>query len=80
MVLCNIYGRITMTAKEALNLVKDDIEKVEQFLKDDIKTFTPEQLIEISMKELEDWANDLQELIFSFMYDTEIECDVLKTR
>lgn len=30
-----------MTAKEALNLVKDDIEKVEQFLKDDIKTSVP---------------------------------------
>ncbi len=30
-----------MTAKEALNLIKDDIEKVEQFLKDDIKTSVP---------------------------------------
>ena len=30
-----------MTAKEALNFVKDDIEKVEQFLKDDIKTSVP---------------------------------------
>ena len=30
-----------MTANEALNLVKDDIEKVEQFLKDDIKTSVP---------------------------------------
>lgn len=30
-----------MTAKEALNLVKEDIEKVEQFLKDDIKTSVP---------------------------------------
>ena len=27
-----------MTAKDALNLVKEDVEKVEQFLKDDIKT------------------------------------------
>lgn len=30
-----------MTAKDALNLVKEDIEKVEQFLKDDIKTSVP---------------------------------------
>ena len=30
-----------MTANEALNLVKDDIEKVEQFLKNDIKTSVP---------------------------------------
>lgn len=30
-----------MTAKDALNLVKEDIEKVEQFLKDDIKTSIP---------------------------------------
>lgn len=30
-----------MTAKEALNLVKNDIENVEQFLKDDIKTSVP---------------------------------------
>ncbi len=30
-----------MTAKDALNLVKKDIEKVEQFLKDDIKTSVP---------------------------------------
>ena len=30
-----------MTAKDALNLVKEDIEKVEQFLKNDIKTSIP---------------------------------------
>ncbi len=30
-----------MTANEALNLVKDDIEKVEQFLIDDTKTSVP---------------------------------------
>ncbi len=30
-----------MTAKDALNLVKEDVEKVEQFLKDDIKTSVP---------------------------------------
>lgn len=30
-----------MTAKDVLNLVKEDIEKVEQFLKDDIKTSVP---------------------------------------
>lgn len=30
-----------MIAKDALNLVKEDIEKVEQFLKDDIKTSVP---------------------------------------
>lgn len=30
-----------MTATDALNLVKEDIEKVEQFLKDDIKTSVP---------------------------------------
>ena len=30
-----------MTAKDAFNLVKEDIEKVEQFLKDDIKTSVP---------------------------------------
>ena len=30
-----------MTAKNALELVKDDINKVEQFLKDDIKTSVP---------------------------------------
>ena len=30
-----------MTAKDALNLVKEDIEKVEQFLKNDIKTSVP---------------------------------------
>lgn len=30
-----------MTAKDALNLIKEDIEKVEQFLKDDIKTSVP---------------------------------------
>ena len=30
-----------MTANEALNLIKDDIEKVEQFLKNDIKTSVP---------------------------------------
>ncbi len=30
-----------MTVKDALNLVKEDIEKVEQFLKDDIKTSVP---------------------------------------
>lgn len=30
-----------MTAKDALNLVKEDIERVEQFLKDDIKTSVP---------------------------------------
>ncbi|WP_242348034.1 polyprenyl synthetase family protein [Mucispirillum schaedleri] len=30
-----------MTAKDALNLVKEDVEKLEQFLKDDIKTSVP---------------------------------------
>ena len=30
-----------MTAKDALELVKEDINKVEQFLKDDIKTSVP---------------------------------------
>ena len=48
------------------------------FEEDDIKTFTPEQLIEISMKELEVWANNLEENKFAFMYDTEVECTVLE--
>ena len=48
------------------------------FEEDDIKTFTPEQLIEISMKELEVWVNNLEENKFAFMYDTKVECTVLE--
>lgn len=50
------------------------------FTEEEVDVFTPEQMISISMKELEDWANNLEENKFAFMYDTEIECDVLKTR
>ena len=48
------------------------------FEESDIEIFTPEQLIEISMKELENWANNLPKLMLPFMYDTKIECDIIE--
>lgn len=48
------------------------------FTEEEVDVFKPEQLIQISMKELEEWANELPELIISFMYDTKVECTVLE--
>ena len=76
----DVFNVITEVKNIPKNWICNEIGLYRFFKEDDVETFKPEQLIEISMKELEDWANDLQELIFSFMYDTEIECDVLKTR
>ena len=48
------------------------------FTEEEVDVFTPEQMISISMKELEEWSNNLSELLIPFMYDTKVECTVLE--
>ena len=74
----DVFNVITEVKNIPKNWICNEIGLYRFFKEDDVETFKPEQLIEISMKELEDWANDLQELIFSFMYDTKVECTVLE--
>ena len=47
------------------------------FEEEEVNIFKPENLISIAMKELEEWANNLPENMLVFMYDTEIDCDVI---
>ena len=74
----DVFNVITEVKNIPKNWTYNGIGIYRFFEEDDIKTFTPEQLIEISMKELEVWANNLEENKFAFMYDTKVECTVLE--
>ena len=47
------------------------------FTDEEIDNFTPNQLIDLAMKELEEWANNLPENRFAINYNIKTECSIL---
>ena len=47
------------------------------FTDEEIDNFTPNQLIDLAMKELEEWANNLPENYYAINYNIKTECSIL---
>ena len=47
------------------------------FTDEEIDNFTPNQLIDLAMRELEEWANNLPENRFAINYNIKTECSIL---
>ena len=48
-----------------------------QPMREEIDNFTPNQLIDLAMKELEEWANNLPENYYAINYNIKTECSIL---
>ena len=44
---------------------------------EEINTHTPEQLLDMTMKELEEWANELPNSLSIEVYNTLVKCEIL---